>query len=83
MDEIMGLKFQLGFVISNSIFFLPSPGLKRALARILMVKSASAPYGLYICSWNFDFRCQIPLRGKSFGKVLEWHVVVKGFGLAC
>ena len=83
MDDIINLKFQLNFMISNWIFFLLSPGLKRVLARILTVKSASAPYVLYICSWNFDFRCQIPLRGKSFGKVLEWHVVVKGFGLAC
>ena len=83
MDGIIDLKFQLDFMIFNWIFFLLSPGLKRGLARILMVKSASAPYVLYICSWNFDFRCQIPLRGKSFGKVLEWHVVVKGFGLAC
>ena len=83
MDGIIDLKFQLDFMIFNWIFFLLSPGLKSWIARILMVKSASAPYVLYICSWNFDFHCQIPLRGKSFGKVLEWHVVVKGFGLAC
>ena len=49
----------------------------------MMMFSSSALVELKICSWNFDFGCQIPLRGKSFGKVLEWHVVVKGFGLLC
>ena len=52
-------------------------------ARKIMASFASALVGLKFHSWNFEFGCQIPLRGKSFGKVLEWHVVVKGFGLLC
>ena len=52
-------------------------------ARWRCVLTFSAHIFLKICSWNFEFRCQIPLRGSSFGKVLEWYVAVKGFGLAC
>ncbi len=54
-----------------------------SVARKMMLLSSSALIKLKFRSWNFEFGCQIPLRGKSFGKVLEWHVVVKGLGLLC
>ncbi len=54
-----------------------------SVARKMMLLSSSALIKLKFRSWNFVFGCQIPLRGKSFGKVLEWHVVVKGLGLLC
>ena len=48
-----------------------------------LLYGTSAPRILQIPSWNFYFSSQIPLRGKSFGKVLEWYVAVKEFGLPC
>ena len=43
----------------------------------------SAPAQISKCSWDFQTGRQIPLRGNSFGKVLEWYAVVKGFEQPC
>ena len=83
LDPFTKSKSQLDFQNFNWFFLLQLIPLASHRTRKNSSQGISAHLVLEIRSWNFNFRRQIPLRGKSFGKVLEWYVGVKGFGLAC